>query len=276
MSGANLEEIRAFFAKLMAAASGSTDPRFERIFELVPREAFLGPGPWEIRAGRKYVETPNDNPAYLYQNVLVALDSARQINNGEPFMHARWLGLAAPQPGETVTHIGAGTGYYSAILSMLVLPEGEVTAFEIDDKLAVPARRNLKPFENVTLVCGSAVSSPLPPSDLIYVNAGVSETPAQWLDALKPGGRLIFPLCPAQKAGVAMLVTRKPGGFVAKPVMPVWFIPCIGASDIAEDGGEPDMAKAWNVRSVHFNKAHAPDNTALITGQHVWFSSEAI
>lgn len=276
MRRAHIEEIRTFFAQLMAAASGSSDPRLERIFELVPREAFVGRGPWQIRAGQTYVETPSDDPAYLYQNVLVALDPERQINNGEPFLHARWLGLSAPQAGETVTHIGAGTGYYSAILSMLTLPDGTVTAFEIDERLAALAKENLKPFENVNLVCGNAVSSSLPPSDLIYVNAGVIEPPVHWLKALKPGGRLIFPLCPVQRAGVAMLITRKTDGFEAKPIMPVWFIPCIGASETAAGAIDPDIAKAWKARSVHETQTRAPDQTALITGHKVWFSSEPI
>lgn len=276
MPRANIEEIRSHFAKLMAAASGSNDPRLERIFELVPREAFMGPGPWQIRAGHSYVETPSNDPAYLYQNVLVALDSERQINNGEPFLHARWLGLVAPQAGETVTHIGGGTGYYSAILSMLVLPEGTVAAYEIDEKLAVRARYNLRPFENVTLVGESAVSTSLPPSDLIYVNAGTVEPPVSWLEALKPGGRLIVPLCQAQRAGVAMLITRRSSGFEAKPIMPVWFIPCVGASETAAGVSEPDMAKAWNIQSVHIARIRAPDHTSLIEGKHIWFSSAAI
>lgn len=131
-----LDEVREFYAKMLAAASGSTNPRLERAFELVPREAFLGKGPWKIRAGRHYVETPSANPIYVYQNTLVALDAAKGINNGEPFLHAKWLGLAAPKGGESISHIGAGTGYYSAILSILALPDGKVQAFEIDRTLA--------------------------------------------------------------------------------------------------------------------------------------------
>ena len=44
----HLEEARTLYARMMAAASRSSDPRLERIFELVPREAFLPPGPWHI------------------------------------------------------------------------------------------------------------------------------------------------------------------------------------------------------------------------------------
>jgi hypothetical protein len=93
---ASLDEIRGFYAKLMAAASGSHDPRLERIFELVPREAFLPPGPWKIMVGETYVDTPSADPVYLYQNTLVALDAGKGINNGVPSLHAAWIGAASP------------------------------------------------------------------------------------------------------------------------------------------------------------------------------------
>ena len=184
---ASLDEIRGFYAKLMAAASGSHDPRLERIFELVPREAFLPPGPWKIMVGETYVDTPSADPVYLYQNTLVALDAGKGINNGVPSLHAAWIGAASPQPGETVTHVGAGTGYYTAILSMLVLAGGQVHAFEIEERLAAAARRNLLPFENASVTAGNATSMALPASDLIYVNAGLGAPPVGWLRALRSG-----------------------------------------------------------------------------------------
>ena len=144
-----LEEARILYARMMAAASNSTDPRLERAFEPVPREAFLPPGPWHIMVEHRLIETPSADPAQLYQNALVVLDRQKGINNGEPFLHAMWIGAVAPQPGETVTQVGAGGGYYTAVLSMLVLPDGKVVAYEIDAGLAHAARRNLIPFENV-------------------------------------------------------------------------------------------------------------------------------
>lgn len=158
----------------MAAASRSSDPRLERAFELVPREAFFPPGPWKIMVNLRYFDTPSADPVYLYQNALVALDADKGINNGEPSLHAAWIGVVAPQRGEAVTHIGAGTGYYSAILSMLVLPTGSVNAFEIDGNLAKKARLNLEPFEGANVVNGDATQKRLPKSDVIYVNAGVA------------------------------------------------------------------------------------------------------
>lgn len=57
--------------------------------------------------------------------MLVSLDADKGINNGEPFLHAMWIGKVAPKPGETVTHVGAGTGYYTALLAQLVLPDAQ-------------------------------------------------------------------------------------------------------------------------------------------------------
>jgi protein-L-isoaspartate(D-aspartate) O-methyltransferase len=172
-----LDEIRGFFAKRMACVSGSLDPRFERVFELVPREVFLPRGPWKIQTGKSYIETPSADPVYVYQDVVVALDASKGINNGEPMLHARWMGAIAPKAGETVTHIGTGSGYYSAILSMLVLPGGRLHGFEIEPDLAIAARRNLESFENASINVGDATSLDIPPSDLIYVNAGVIAPP---------------------------------------------------------------------------------------------------
>ncbi|HXE85334.1 MAG TPA: SAM-dependent methyltransferase [Hyphomicrobiaceae bacterium] len=273
---AGLEEIRSFYAKLMAAASRSCDPRLERIFELVPREAFLPPGPWKIRVGETYVETPSADPVYLYQNVLVALDAGKGINNGEPFLHAAWIGAASPQPGETVIHIGAGTGYYTAILSMLVLAGGRVHAFEIEERLAAAAQRNLLPFENASVTAGNATCMALPPSDLIYVNAGIGAPPVDWLQALRSGGRMIFPWRPSKSVGIAVLVTAKPSGFEVKPLMPAWFIPCVGATEAMPGAAPTDGGAAWRSRSLRLTAQQAPDATATAVYPDAWFSSEPL
>lgn len=271
---ANPEEARQFYAKLMAAASGSTDPRLERIFELVPREAFLGPGPWKIVVGTRTFETPNADPSYLYQNVLVALDAER--NNGEPFLHAAWIGKASPQSGDKVVHIGAGTGYYTALLAVLVLPKGKVKAYEIEPTLAARARRNLEPFDNVSVVHGDAVALKLPAADMIYVNAGVIAPPAGWLKALRPKGRLIFPWRPSEKIGLAMLVTRTEAGFACDPFMRSWFIPCVGASTASPAAKLPTARQAARTQSVWLTADRSPDDTATAVFDDVWFSSDRL
>jgi protein-L-isoaspartate(D-aspartate) O-methyltransferase len=274
---ANIVEARKRYARRMATASKSDDPRLERVFELVPREAFLPPGPWKIMLDNEYFETPSADPVYLYQNALVALDANKGINNGEPFLHAAWLGAAAPHRGNVVCHIGAGSGYYTAILSVLALPGGRVEAFEIEPALADSARRNLQPFEGVTVTQGDATRLPLPASDLIYVNAGVLAPPPSWLQALRPQGRLIFPWRPSDEVGLALLITRTDAGFEVKPLMNAWFIDCVGGASTA-DGfvTPPNLAAAWSVRSAWLTSERVPDKTAVVAYQHVWFSSSAL
>ena len=272
----NIAEIRSIFARLMAAASGSADPRLERAFELVPREAFMGPGPWRIGFYRKYLETPDADPAYLYQNVVVALDADKGINNGEPFLHAIWIGAVSPRAGETVCHIGTGTGYYTAILSVLTRPGGSVHAFEIEQGLAEKASDNLQPYEGISVTTGDATKLPLPPSDLIYVNAGVVAPPRAWLQALRPQGRMIFSWRPTQDVGLALVVTRGRNGLAVRPVMNSYFIPCVGASEAGQCMKTPDEREAWSVRSVWLSAEREPDETAVAICEHLWFSSAEV
>ncbi len=121
-SGAALAAARHRYAEELRYVAHVRSEAVVRAFATVPRERFLGPGPWRILdlRGDDYWLTPDADPAHLYHNVLVAIDPARRLNNGEPSLWAYLLDVLAPRPGERARHIGAGTGYYSAILAELV------------------------------------------------------------------------------------------------------------------------------------------------------------
>jgi hypothetical protein len=138
-----LRIIRRAFAKQVMAACGVGDPRVEAAFAAVAREDFLGPGPWQIvRWGGDHRTTPDPDPIYLYTDDVIGILPERNLNNGQPSLHAALIAAAAPQPGEHVVHIGAGVGYYTAILAELVGIAGRVTAIEFDAELAVRATAN--------------------------------------------------------------------------------------------------------------------------------------
>ncbi|MEO1016796.1 MAG: VOC family protein [Pseudomonadota bacterium] len=275
-----LRAVRELYAKTMAVYGRSFAEPIERAFTSVRREAFLPPGPWKIflrkADGHTYLETPSADPIHLYQDVLIALDEDQGVNNGQPSLHAAWLGAAAPAPGETVVHIGAGLGYYTAILSTLVGSVGHVTAFEISDTLGAAAVRHLGPFGNVSVRIADATESTLPDADVIYVNAGVKAPPLSWLQALRPGGRLIFPWRPSEELGIAALITRQPGGFEARMRAPAWFIPCIGAMDPATLGPIPDWSGVRRIQSLYLTSEQEPDDTAVAVYPNLWFSSQAV
>ena len=76
---------RAYAAEV---ARGVGDPRIEAAFAATPREDFAGPPPWRIGSGGLFGRTTVDDPACLYDDVLVAIDAGRGINNGQPSLHA--------------------------------------------------------------------------------------------------------------------------------------------------------------------------------------------
>jgi len=270
------EKLRAFFAKLICTAAKLSDPRIEEAFRTVKREPFASAGPWLFTlGGHEYVQTPDDDPAFLYQNLLLALDSERGINIGMPSAHAYWLGACEIKEGETVLQIGAGSGYYTAILAHLVGASGRVHAYEIDEGLAARAGENLKDRIYVDVQTKSGVTSDLPKADLIYVCAGAAQPTRSWLDALLPGGRLLFPLAPQGVLGGMLLVSRPAQGAVwpAKFAGRAQFVGCVGLQD--EEAGhrlKDAFGKGWeNVRSLHLDSA--PDETCWFAGEGWWLST---
>ena len=277
-----LEAHRHFYAELVTTSAGAAkNERLKHAFASTPRERFIGIGPWKVFAGGNYVETPTDDPAFLYQDVVVALAPERRINNGEPSLHAISLAALNVKQGEKVLHVGAGTGYYTALLARLTGETGTVVAYEVEHDLAQNAMRNLSDLSNVTVQERSGSEAPLPTCDAIYVNAGATAPLDVWLDALRLHGRLLFPLTPADGpggmpgAGGMILVTRTgTDHFDARFVCAAMFVPCFGARD--EETAQKlsaafKLGDSNNVRTLRRNSK--PDGTCWCAGNGWWLST---
>jgi protein-L-isoaspartate(D-aspartate) O-methyltransferase len=272
---ARLEERRRLYAETVLRAARVDHPRIAQAFATIPREDFLPPGPWTLISGGVATTTPDADPAHVYDDVLVALDREKGINNGEPALHAAWLALVDPQAGETAVQVGTGTGYYTAMLAALVSPGGRVEAYEIHAGLAAEAARNLSAYGHVAVHAGSALARPLPPADVIYVNAAVAAPDAGWLRALKADGRMIFPWQSLSHWGHTVLVTRRSGGYAARIGMSVGFINCEGQERLIPKGRLTE-ADILATRSLWIAADHPPDGTATAVFDHVWFSAREI
>jgi protein-L-isoaspartate(D-aspartate) O-methyltransferase len=82
-------------------------------FAAVPRERFVGAGPWRVRSPMdlaEYWTTADADPRSVYHDVLIALDETRQINNGQPSLWAYLFDQLDIAAGEQVLHLGCGTG----------------------------------------------------------------------------------------------------------------------------------------------------------------------
>lgn len=230
-----LAVIRSAYAKQILTLAGiADDPRLEDAFAKVPRERFLGGPPWLMSRGlRGYEAVASHDPAVLYQDLLFALASEKGVNNGSPSLHARCLHALRLCEGARVAHIGAGTGYYTALLAHLVGAEGHVLAVEFDSALAERARDNLADLPNVTVIQGDGAEWPREDVDAVYVNFAVGRPAEAWIDHLKPDGRLIFPLGvpkPGPRGGTHSLygaglcVTRKSTGLAVQWLGHVSFV----------------------------------------------------
>lgn len=214
----DLSEWRRFFAEEIRTQANLQTPVLIEALATVPRESFLRPGPWLIRseasAGSDLQKTPDDDPRHVYHNVAVAIDPARQLFNGAPSVLAAWIDALGVAGSDRVLHVGCGTGYYSAILAHCAGPDGRVVAIDVDTGLVEEARRNLAGMPQVEVRHGDGTDIVPEAFDAILVNAGVTHPHDAWLEALRPGGRLLVPLTctfpqmgPIGK-GIVLLISR--------------------------------------------------------------------
>ena len=68
-----IEIIRRHYAEGLGVLTGRTSRAVVEAFAKVPRERFLGPGPWQIASGGGYLPTPDDDPRHVYHDTLIAL-----------------------------------------------------------------------------------------------------------------------------------------------------------------------------------------------------------
>src|SRR5580692_6218177 len=245
MKGEDLKEARMRFAKEIQHQGQIKSTGLIDGLATVPRETFVGPGPWKIMRpadmASGYQLTPDGSPRHLCDNVLVALDERRMLNNGEPLALLLFLDSLTLSAGDRFLHIGCGVGYYTAIAAHAVGSHGSVVGVEIDLALASRAELNLQSYENVTVVANNGTLDHLGTFDGIFVNAGCTRPHSVWLDQLAVGGRLLVPLTvglPTMAgigAGSMLLVTRGETEYSAKFTSPVGIFHCEGARSTEEE-----------------------------------------
>jgi protein-L-isoaspartate(D-aspartate) O-methyltransferase len=272
MAASEIAEARRFFAEELRAITRATADTVIEAFARVPRERFVGPGPLRILSPWNMGEywTPADaSPRAVYHDVLIAYDEARRLNNGQPSLWAFVFDKLGARPGEHVLHLGCGMGYYTAILAELVGPAGKVTAVEIDATLAERARDALAAWPQVAVINGDGSCVALGVFDIIVASAGATHPLPTWRDALKPGGRLVFPMTATQGPGGMLLVTRRgDDDFAARILCGAAFYEFSGARDAEVSDKLRDALmrdRGAGLKSLRRN-AHAQDETCWLHG----------
>jgi protein-L-isoaspartate(D-aspartate) O-methyltransferase len=171
--------------------AGPGDPRdpVAVAFASMPREGFLPP---RSRSRASY-----DGP----------IDIGAGQTNSQPRTVEAMLRLLDVRPGQRVLDVGAGSGWTTALLAHLVGPSGRVRGVEVVPELVEFGAANLaatgQPWASL-VQAGPALGLPdHAPYDRILVSAEPRELPAELVDQLADGGRLVIPV-----QGTMLLVVR--------------------------------------------------------------------
>ena len=195
------------------AGRGVRDPGVLAAMRRVPREAFVAAD----LQGRAYDDGP------------LPIEDGQTIS--QPYIVALMLEAAALRPADRVLEVGAGSGYASAVASLLA---AHVDAVERHPGLAESARERLARlgFANVAVHCadGSGGWPEGAPYDAILVAASGPRVPAALRAQLAVGGRLVMPVGESSWHQRLVRVTRQsPDAFAEDDLGGVVFVPLIGA-----------------------------------------------
>jgi protein-L-isoaspartate(D-aspartate) O-methyltransferase len=173
-AGAGAFEERA--ALLLAVRrTGVRDISVMRAIETVPRESF---------APYKFRDLAN-------RNISLPLGCGQTMSR--PAELARRIEVARIGRGHRVLEVGTGSGYGAAILARL---SREVVTLERFETLAIEAARRLAALSVANVVAlhadGLAPARELGQFDRIVVQAALDAPPEALLEALAPGGALVF------------------------------------------------------------------------------------
>jgi len=282
----NINDIRHFYAEEIRAVANIRSDALVSALVKVPRENFLGAGPWQIASpdivtgAVNYRTTEDANPRHLYHNVLVAIDPGRNLNNGQPSAIATFIDNLELNEGDRVLHLGCGVGYYTAIIAEVVGPTGQVTAIEVDADLASKARENLAYLPQARVSHGNGATYDSGATDAIFVNAGATHPRSNWLDSLRPGGRLLFPLTFSQEldgmgTGFMLKVKRDGDEYTARFVSPVSIYPCTGARDEQMNSKllEAMRRGGWATVQILRRESHEPGDKCWLHGNDFCLSA---
>ena len=278
-----LDDYRRFYAEEIEQVASLTSSALVEAFARVPREKFLGPPPWQLASAElramaaagliqaSYRTT--SEPRHLYHNVVVSLDRAKDINNGQPSGLATWIAALDLRSGDRAYHMGCGVGYYTAIMAEMVGPGGSVVALDAQPDLAARARENLSGYPQAAVHAGDGATFDPEPCDAMPINAGVTHPHALWLDRLREGGRLLMPLTlaisPTIGQGAMVKIVRQATGFSASTAT---FLAILNGGSLRDPELEAPLrqtlAKALSTGAMFKLKSlrrdpHEPDETCL-------------
>jgi len=179
-----------------------------------------------IRMVPRHLFVPESVRHQAYDDVALPIGSGQTIS--QPYVQARYLELIALTGQEKVLEVGTGSGYQTALLSLVASMVFSVERFA---GLAQSARVALTAagIRNVTVLVGDGTLGwrPFAPYDAILVSAASPEVPAPLVEQLAPRGRMVIPLGD-RSSQVLTLVERQGESVRTSTIADVRFVPLVG------------------------------------------------
>lgn len=118
--------------------------------------------------------------------------------NSQPSTVAAMLRLLDVAPGHRVLDVGAGSGWTTALLAVLVGPSGGVLGLERDPDLAAWGAANLAtahvPWARLEHARRGVLGTPGERYDRVLVSAAADALPEALVDQVAPDGRMVIPV----------------------------------------------------------------------------------
>ncbi|HEX6644941.1 MAG TPA: protein-L-isoaspartate(D-aspartate) O-methyltransferase [Gemmatimonadales bacterium] len=175
----------------------------------------------------RHVFVPESVRHNAYEDSALPIGSGQTIS--QPFIQAKYLETAGLTGRERVLEIGTGSGYQTALISLLA---AAVFTIERVPALSESARRVLDAagYRNITYLVadGTLGWRPAAPYDAILVSAASPDIPQPLVSQLAPGGRMIVPV--GDRDVQSLVVVRNgPNGIETSKLGDARFVPLIGA-----------------------------------------------
>ncbi len=181
---------------------------------------------------------PEASHHLAYEDIPLPIGEGQTIS--QPLIVALMVASVGLKSSDKVLELGTGSGYQTAILSLLAR---EVISTERLVPLAGGAQARLVElgYRNVTVLpAGDTLGCPAEaPFDAIIVAAGAPRLPRVLLDQLSEGGRLSIPVGSRREQDL-LVVEKTHDGYSVKSLGPCRFVPLVGPSAWEDDGEEHD------------------------------------
>lgn len=191
------------------------DPRVMSAMARVPRDAFV---PQALRHA-------------AYDDRPLPIGHGQTIS--QPYMVALMTDLVEPEPGHRILEIGTGSGYQTAVLSLLC---DQVYSIDRVAALSSAAIRRLEAlgYINIASRVGNGYRGwpDEAPFDGIVVTAAAATVPGDLVDQLSLKGKMAIPVGEAHGSQDLVLIEKDENGRVHQHgILPVAFVPMIDSNN---------------------------------------------